>query len=152
LLRARPAIADPDRHTTAVDDRRRLFPVNQKLARLLRGALNHPDPAHGPIDIAIDQLIALELDRGIVVVELGLPIAEFAVPITSFTGLETILVADQHQDTLIAELLELFLDLGAQLAVVDGKVVDEKISEVVLGGTYADVCAGFALQFADQER
>ena len=151
FLGAGPAIANPDRDAAAVDHRRGLFPMDQKLARLFRRALHDADCANRLVDLAVQKLVALELDRRIVVVELGLPVAEFAVPVAAFSGLKTILVADQHQHALVAQLLELVFDLRSQLAVVGRQVVDQQIGDVILGGANTDIGAGFALELADQE-
>ena len=151
FLGAGPAIANPDRDAAAVDHRRSLFPMDQKLAWFFRRALHDADGAHRLVDLAVQQLVALELDRRIVVVELGLPVAELAIPVAAFAGLKTILVADQHQHALVAQLFELVFDLRPQFAVVGRQIVDQQVGEVILGGANADIGAGFALQLADQK-
>src|SRR5438445_7293316 len=121
-------------------------PSRIQIGTLLPSTTNAP---HRLVDRAIEQLIPLELDRGIVVVELRLPVTELAVPIASFARLETVLVADEHEDALVAQPLQLILDFCPQLAVVGGQVINQQIGEVVFGGANADVGASFALQFAD---
>ena len=135
----------------AVDHRRGLFSMDQKLAWLFRRALHDADCADRLVDVAIQQLVALELDRRIIVVELGLPVAEFAVPVAAFSGLKTILVTDQHQHALVAQLFELVFDLRPQLAVVRRQVIDQQVGYVILCGANTDIGAGFALKLADQE-
>ena len=125
--------------------------MDQELARLLRSTLDDADASHRLVDLAVKQLVALKLDRGGVVVELGLSVPELAVPLASFAGLEAVLVADQHQDALVAQLLELVLHFRSELAIVSRQVVDQQVGDVVLGGANSDVRACFAFEFADQE-
>ena len=101
--------------------------------------LDQLDAAHDLVGLGIQKLIALKLHRPVVVVELGLTVAELTIPLAALARLETVLVADLHQDAVLGKLLQNSLHVRTKLAVVCAQVLDEKIGEVLLLGANADV-------------
>ena len=94
-------------------------------------------------------MVALKLHRAVVAVELGLTVAELAIPLAALTCLQTILVTDLHQHPILGKLLQNSPHIRTKLAVISGQIFDQKVGQVLLLGANADIRATFTLKFAN---
>src|SRR5690606_34623329 len=76
LLGAGPAVANPHRNRSAVDDGRGLVAMNLEMTQLLGRALGEALRADDAIRLGVEKLVLQELETGRIVAEPRLPIAE----------------------------------------------------------------------------